>query len=131
MIISCKASKLAVRSSVTFIYSANASVLVLRVWHQLFKRLFKYRVKIVLTQKYHTWSQKQFHNLGCKLPENSCCSVFVLYNAMSWKKVMDFGENPSFHHLHKKRASNYSFPVIIFNLHLLTLVRLVGFCREF
>lgn len=128
MIISYKASKLAMRSSVTFIYSANASVLVLSVWHELFKLLFKYTVKIVLTQKHRTWSQKQFHNLDCKLSENGCCSVFVLYNAMSWKKVIHFGENASSHHLHKKRASNYSFPVIIFNLHLLTLVRLVGFC---
>lgn len=43
-----------------------------------------------------------------KLSENSCHSGFVLYNAMSWKRMMNFGENPSFHHLHKKRAFNYS-----------------------
>lgn len=42
-----------------------------------------------------------------KLSENSCYSGFVLYNAMSWKIVIHFGENPSFHHLHKKRAFNY------------------------
>lgn len=56
--------------------------------------------------------------------------VLVLYNAMSWKKVMNFGENPFFHHLHKKRASNYSFPVVILDLLLPTLACLVGFCRE-
>lgn len=93
------------------------------------KLLFKYTVKIALTQKHGTWSQKQFSNLDCKLSENSG-SVFVLYNAMSWKKVMNCGENPFFHHLQKKRASNYSFPVTILDFHPPALACLVGFCRE-
>lgn len=66
-----------------------------------------------------------------KLSRTSCDSVFVCYNAMSWKRVMSFRENFCFHHLHKKGVFNYPFPVIILNLHLPTLKCLVGFCRGY
>lgn len=66
-----------------------------------------------------------------KLSENSCHSDFVFYNARFWKRAMNFGEYPSFHHFHKKRVFNHSFLVIILNLHLSTPILLVGFCRDF
>lgn len=68
-----------------------------------------------------------------KLSDNSFHSGFVLYNAMSWKRAMNFGENPSFHHLHKKRAFNYSCSFLSLSSICISqlLMCLVGFCRDF